>query len=156
MYTLTLYFWNKNTTDTVHPTQLLSDCTYESTRRVSETWKCSNCWSPNNVWGEIKRKFPSETLVAQKTALTAMLPLAQTVSLSCHIPECSRFVHAAESLHVWVQQSERIQTEAWVHETARQTLWPLHRKHSGRHCRQHPLREGTVISFMLKPAEFPL
>lgn len=57
---------------------------------------------------------------------------------------CSRFVHAAESLHVRVQRKERLQTEAGVHETTGQTLRPLYRKHGGWHRCQHPLCEGAV------------
>lgn len=62
---------------------------------------------------------------------------------------CSRFVHAAESLHVRVQRTERLQAEAGVHETTGQTFRPLHRKHGGWHRSQHPLCEGTVAYILI-------
>lgn len=57
---------------------------------------------------------------------------------------CCRFIHAAESLHVRVQRPERLQAEAGVHETAGQTLRPVHRKHGGWHRGQHTLCEGAA------------
>ncbi|KAL0169509.1 hypothetical protein M9458_034105, partial [Cirrhinus mrigala] len=50
-------------------------------------------------------------------------------------------VHAAEPRHVRVQREERLQTQTGVHATTRQTLRPLHRKHGGRHRRQHLISE---------------
>lgn len=53
-----------------------------------------------------------------------------------------RFAHAAESGHIWVQREMRLQTEARVHETDRQTVWPVHSEYSRRDRSAHVVCEG--------------
>lgn len=53
-----------------------------------------------------------------------------------------RSAHAAESGHIWVQREMWLQTEAGVHETNGQTVWPVHSEYGRRDRSAHAVCEG--------------